>query len=169
MPSIGVARTLSTGIGWPLTARLAARLAATSLSPSAWASSGVTSVAASRPLSSIRNELFIFSSTSRVMVGMQALQARLRHMGIDLRGRQVTVAQQQLYDTQVGPMIQQMGGKGVPQGMGRQRTLDAGGARMDLDAIPEGLARHGAIRSEEHTSELQSRPHLVCRLLLEKK
>src|SRR5690554_7087476 len=27
---------------------------------------------------------------------------------------------------------------------------------------------HGR-RSEEHTSELQSRPHLVCRLLLEKK
>src|SRR5690554_7305864 len=26
-----------------------------------------------------------------------------------------------------------------------------------------------AQRSEEHTSELQSRPHLVCRLLLEKK
>src|SRR5690625_1057756 len=28
---------------------------------------------------------------------------------------------------------------------------------------------HGALRSEEHTSELQSRGHLVCRLLLEKK
>src|SRR5690554_8198512 len=28
---------------------------------------------------------------------------------------------------------------------------------------------HIAARSEEHTSELQSRPHLVCRLLLEKK
>src|SRR5690625_6661573 len=27
----------------------------------------------------------------------------------------------------------------------------------------------GRIRSEEHTSELQSRGHLVCRLLLEKK
>src|SRR5690554_7180506 len=27
----------------------------------------------------------------------------------------------------------------------------------------------GFQRSEEHTSELQSRPHLVCRLLLEKK
>src|SRR3989442_8051829 len=27
----------------------------------------------------------------------------------------------------------------------------------------------GSGRSEEHTSELQSRPHLVCRLLLEKK
>src|SRR5439155_1841416 len=30
-------------------------------------------------------------------------------------------------------------------------------------------ARMDAIRSEEHTSELQSRGHLVCRLLLEKK
>src|SRR3989442_5326156 len=29
--------------------------------------------------------------------------------------------------------------------------------------------RREATRSEEHTSELQSRPHLVCRLLLEKK
>src|SRR5690625_6926208 len=28
---------------------------------------------------------------------------------------------------------------------------------------------HPIIRSEEHTSELQSRGHLVCRLLLEKK
>src|SRR5437870_8748262 len=31
-----------------------------------------------------------------------------------------------------------------------------------------GLPR-GRLRSEEHTSELQSRGHLVCRLLLEKK
>src|SRR3989442_4594609 len=29
--------------------------------------------------------------------------------------------------------------------------------------------RRTLVRSEEHTSELQSRPHLVCRLLLEKK
>src|SRR5690554_7673117 len=35
-----------------------------------------------------------------------------------------------------------------------------------------GTERHDSRRvdrSEEHTSELQSRPHLVCRLLLEKK
>src|SRR5687768_18149458 len=31
------------------------------------------------------------------------------------------------------------------------------------------FAARGWIRSEEHTSELQSRLHLVCRLLLEKK
>src|SRR3989442_4151345 len=33
--------------------------------------------------------------------------------------------------------------------------------------VSRGAAR--TVRSEEHTSELQSRPHLVCRLLLEKK
>src|SRR3989442_9527151 len=32
-----------------------------------------------------------------------------------------------------------------------------------------GLLHERLRRSEEHTSELQSRPHLVCRLLLEKK
>src|SRR3989442_6233361 len=40
-----------------------------------------------------------------------------------------------------------------------EETLDAGLAQLF----------GGAVRSEEHTSELQSRPHLVCRLLLEKK
>src|SRR5690554_7222296 len=35
--------------------------------------------------------------------------------------------------------------------------------------LPVGLADDHPLRSEEHTSELQSRPHLVCRLLLEKK
>src|SRR5690554_515624 len=36
-------------------------------------------------------------------------------------------------------------------------------------ALIYGLLFVTLIRSEEHTSELQSRPHLVCRLLLEKK
>src|SRR2546422_5156033 len=36
-----------------------------------------------------------------------------------------------------------------------------------IEAVP--LLGHGDARSEEHTSELQSRLHLVCRLLLEKK
>src|SRR2546422_6565574 len=36
--------------------------------------------------------------------------------------------------------------------------------------VPEGpVYEFTKIRSEEHTSELQSRLHLVCRLLLEKK
>src|SRR5687768_18194682 len=43
--------------------------------------------------------------------------------------------------------------------VGPQQIADRGGARTHV------LAE----RSEEHTSELQSRLHLVCRLLLEKK
>src|SRR3989449_6973926 len=34
---------------------------------------------------------------------------------------------------------------------------------------PDSTVFHRSVRSEEHTSELQSRLHLVCRLLLEKK
>src|SRR5690554_1313610 len=44
-------------------------------------------------------------------------------------------------------------------------THGLGNARKLLDLIKAGKAD----RSEEHTSELQSRPHLVCRLLLAKK
>src|SRR3712207_8769083 len=38
-----------------------------------------------------------------------------------------------------------------------------------LDNAIDALGDRGTIRSEEHTSELQSRQYLVCRLLLEKK
>src|SRR3989442_6332466 len=56
------------------------------------------------------------------------------------------------------------------------RDLHVSGTRVDAER-PFGVVgghvrrRHVdlQIRSEEHTSELQSRPHLVCRLLLEKK
>src|SRR3989442_425522 len=46
----------------------------------------------------------------------------------------------------------------------------ARGRRRDRELLPgdDGAPRQGR-RSEEHTSELQSRPHLVCRLLLVKK
>src|SRR5690625_5559423 len=40
-------------------------------------------------------------------------------------------------------------------------------AGSDLSSVSESVLRPE--RSEEHTSELQSRGHLVCRLLLEKK
>src|SRR3989442_13864775 len=52
--------------------------------------------------------------------------------------------------------IQVLGGQIVARQVQRQRGVVVGGARLRC-------------RSEEHTSELQSRPHLVCRLLLEKK
>src|SRR5215204_7255888 len=41
----------------------------------------------------------------------------------------------------------------------------------EVDLVEEGVGRErpGQLRSEEHTSELQSHSDLVCRLLLEKK
>src|SRR3712207_6875589 len=52
--------------------------------------------------------------------------------------------------------------------------LHVGGAQSGLASVAVGERRVAAAvaafpRSEEHTSELQSRQYLVCRLLLEKK
>src|SRR5258708_16129180 len=57
------------------------------------------------------------------------------------------------------------------------RTLAASLAKAGLRVVSGGTDNHlmlvdvrpVALRSEEHTSELQSPDHLVCRLLLEKK
>src|SRR2546422_1401948 len=56
------------------------------------------------------------------------------------------------------------------------RALLAAGERKEAEnyvreAWRDALSRdvEAKVRSEEHTSELQSRLHLVCRLLLEKK
>src|SRR3712207_8108267 len=61
---------------------------------------------------------------------------------------------------------------GAAQGRGDEVRPGAvgargGDARGDGGPVPPGA--HQAARSEEHTSELQSRQYLVCRLLLEKK
>src|SRR3989442_3542495 len=47
--------------------------------------------------------------------------------------------------------------------LGKIRSAEARGV------LEKAAQDKEALRSEEHTSELQSRPHLVCRLLLEKK
>src|SRR2546422_3783934 len=53
----------------------------------------------------------------------------------------------------------------------RSRSPPGRGAGGDQRGgrAPWGTCRASSPRSEEHTSELQSRLHLVCRLLLEKK
>src|SRR5256884_9881214 len=53
---------------------------------------------------------------------------------------------------------------GVLLGLGR---MSADSEIIALTSL--GIGRRRILRSEEHTSELQSRLHLVCRLLLEKK
>src|SRR5439155_24691809 len=54
---------------------------------------------------------------------------------------------------------------------GRPRQRRAAGRESDPELLRDRLTEPARreVRSEEHTSELQSRGHLVCRLLLEKK
>src|SRR2546430_11592649 len=61
--------------------------------------------------------------------------------------------------------------RSVPAGLRPQKTAGGvrsashdGGCQQRQGKFPEGK-----VRSEEHTSELQSQSNLVCRLLLEKK
>src|SRR6266498_4884391 len=66
---------------------------------------------------------------------------------------------------------QQAGGAEAPGVVGRADALaerEAAGQRAAEVLLGRARRRgHVKARSEEHTSELQSRPHLVCRLLLE--
>src|SRR3712207_7499743 len=59
----------------------------------------------------------------------------------------------------------------VLEGEGEVEDLHvaAAAARGGAGASRRAGGSAGALRSEEHTSELQSRQYLVCRLLLEKK
>src|SRR3712207_8579666 len=70
------------------------------------------------------------------------------------------------------------GGSEVYSGRERQgphkadEVLDQGRVSVEVRSRGPGAGTdrpHAGLRSEEHTSELQSRQYLVCRLLLEKK
>src|SRR3712207_8757424 len=49
------------------------------------------------------------------------------------------------------------------------RERDSNGGEERLTLVARGYSELLQVRSEEYTSELQSRQYLVCRLLLEKK
>src|SRR5262245_64842931 len=57
----------------------------------------------------------------------------------------------------------------APSGGAMSHPVSRTGRRLALAAIAASALALAAPRSEEHTSELQSLRHLVCRLLLEKK
>src|SRR5690348_17467758 len=70
-----------------------------------------------------------------------------------------------------GPWPRSVAGRRVVARTVEGPATDAGGKVRTAGAPIATLrpAIGGAVRSEEHTSELQSPVHLVCRLLLEKK
>src|SRR3712207_7273601 len=52
---------------------------------------------------------------------------------------------------------------------GRAGRAAVDGIAHGIGSTKSGVSQEARARSEEHTSELQSRQYLVCRLLLEKK
>src|SRR5690625_819452 len=58
---------------------------------------------------------------------------------------------------------------GARHTFGMATTIQGAGGVYSASAALTDELTHVGSRSEEHTSELQSRGHLVCRLLLEKK
>src|SRR3712207_7935435 len=72
-----------------------------------------------------------------------------------------------------GDLLEDRGGdqrpEGVVDGLRPGRHLLALAARQVPELLSADGVQRAEDRSEEHTSELQSRQYLVCRLLLEKK
>jgi len=53
-----------------------------------------------------------------VVLGVQAFEPLARHMGVNGGGGNIGVAQQHLDRAQIGTVVEQMGGKGMAQGVG---------------------------------------------------
>src|SRR5437899_9598284 len=66
-------------------------------------------------------------------------------------------------------LLMRMSGAGHAARMASRPSFVVTSATTVLGRLPVADAISSAARSEEHTSELQSLRHLVCRLLLEKK
>src|SRR6266498_2315288 len=135
-------------------------------------------LAVARERSFSRAAARIHSSQPTLSEHVAELEDELRKKLFFRRGREVTM-------TEAGRVFEQYASAALSAVEGARQAL------ADLDGLAHGSLLIGAsttpglyvmprivaafrtkypgVRSEEHTSELQSRPHLVCRLLLEKK
>src|SRR5687768_16411053 len=90
-------------------------------------------------------------------------------------GFSIVVAMHAWHDVELGDHIERhfRAVIEIPKGSKVKYELDKATGLLWLDRVLHSAvhypANYGFLRSEEHTSELQSRLHLVCRLLLEKK
>src|SRR5207253_11161208 len=101
--------------------------------------------------------LFLYASAPTVIYTLSLHDALpiWRHCEVDLSGSDIDMSQIR------GQLRQQF--------LHVSALLVPGNEPMNAKAVPQVMKPRLVARSEEHTSELQSRGHLVCRLLLEKK
>ena len=94
----------------------------------------------------------------RVQVAHQALQPLFDDMGVDLRGRDVGVAEQGLHDAQIRAVVQQVAGKGMAQHVRRhQPRRQAGGGRELLEVAGKMLPGQMAAFAERGKQPFRGR------------
>src|SRR5690606_35558301 len=89
----------------------------------------------------------------------------LRRVGDLLSQRKEELAR--VLTREMGKVLEEARGD-VQEGIDTAYYAATEGRRLFGHTVPSELRAQWAMRSEEHTSELQSRENLVCRLLLEK-
>src|SRR5690625_6819006 len=98
------------------------------------------------------NKLYYFAQMFRYERPQQGRMRQLNQFGVEVLGSD---------DPSVDAEV-------IGLAMTAYKTLGLKSIRLVLNSLGDKESRTNH-RSEEHTSELQSRGHLVCRLLLEKK
>src|SRR5690554_7553039 len=90
-------------------------------------------------------------------------------VGISSNAQMITVTEAPATDILLGEQIAD-GLKSLQVSMDNYELVKSNVEKVEkVNSYIGQLQLISDMRSEEHTSELQSRPHLVCRLLLEKK
>src|SRR5947209_5357244 len=98
--------------------------------------------------------------------GSMARRADLERFATQHNLTFITVAQLVAYRLKHERLVHRIAQARLPTPFGEFRIV---AYRNDVDEAEHIALVYGDVRSEEHTSELQSRQYLVCRLLLEKK
>ena len=76
-----------------------------------------------------------------MQIAHEAFQPLLQHMGIDLRGRDIGVAEKRLHHAQIGAIVQEVAGEGMAQHVRAQlRRAQAAAPRQRLEFAGEMLA-----------------------------
>jgi hypothetical protein len=88
------------------------------------------------------SHILVVRSGAWMMGCVQGFQALTCHMSINLGRGNVGVPQEHLHYAQVGPVIEQMGGKSMAQNVRGQGGQNPGLYRVFLDDQPKGLAAH---------------------------
>ena len=84
-----------------------------------------------------------------MQIAHEAFQPLLQHVGIDLRGRDIGVAQKRLHHAQIGAVVQEVTGESVAQNVRAYlRGAQAGGFGQRFKLAGKMLAREMAAVAE---------------------